>query len=143
MLVNLANLAVVDSGYCAVDPSDTVRIAVARETGSNSIGFAMDANAKIGGDEYLVGGGMAFKDNAALKDALAKGEYAVVSFWTLQGGRMVKTSRERAAFALLKKSQPSPQPQDGPAKPGAVPMISLVASFAVCALALVKSAGRI
>ena len=142
LLVNIANLAIVDSRYCAVDPADTIRIAVARETGSNSIGFAMDANAKIGGDEYIVGGGMAFKDNAALKEALAKGEYAVASFWTLQGGRMVKTARERAAFALLRKSNPLPHPQDAPATPGAIQMISLVASLAVCALAFAKVAGR-
>ena len=138
LLVNMVNLAVVDARYCVVDPADTIRIAIARETGSDSIGFVLDANAKVGDDDYIVGGGTAFRDNAALKDALAKGEYLPVSFWNFQGGRMVKTPRERAGFALLKsKNAPRPSPE-GPSVPGPAGAVSLLASLAVCVLAVMK-----
>ena len=46
LVVNMVNLAVIDARYCAVDPGDTIRIAVARETGSTSLAFVMDGRRK-------------------------------------------------------------------------------------------------
>ena len=131
VVVNVVNLAFIDARYCAVDPFDTIRIAVARETGSTSLGFAMDASAKIGADEYLLAGGTAFRDNAALKEGLAQKTYVPISFWNIQGGRFVKTPRERAGFALLKSQRPVPPPE-GATMPGAMSILSLFATLAVC-----------
>jgi hypothetical protein len=101
LAVNAANLAAVARGYCAIDPADTVRIAAARETGSGDVAIVTDASAAIG-SEVLVAGGSAFRDNAALKAALEKGEYSVSSFRNFAGGRFLRVPRERAAFAVLK-----------------------------------------
>ena len=131
VVVNVVNLAIVDARYCAVDPSDTIRIAVARETGNTSLGFAMDAGAKIGEDEYLLAGGTAFRDNAALKESLAQKIYMPISFWNFQSGRFVKTPRERAGFALLKSQRPVPPPE-GTMVPGAMTILSLLSTLAVC-----------
>ena len=140
LVVNAVNLAVIDARYCAVDPGDTVRIAIARETGSVSIGFVMDGKAKLGGDEYVVAGGMAFQDNAALKDAMAKGALSVVSFWNFNGGRFVKVARERAGFALLRNSAPQPR-DERPTVPGAATVISMLSTLAVCAAGVIKACG--
>ena len=141
LVVNMVNLAVIDARYCAVDPGDTIRIAVARETGSASIAFVMDGAAKVGGDEYLVAGGLAFQQNAALKEALSKGMYAPVSFWNLQMGRFVKVPRERAGFALLKAANPPPRAPHA-SVPGVATILSLVASVAVCAVGVSKVVGK-
>jgi hypothetical protein len=142
LLVNMLNLAVEDAKFCAVDPVDTIRVTVAKETGTPSLGFAMDANARIGEDEYLFAGGNAFRDNKALKDALATGAYAPVSFWNFQGGRLVKTARERAGFALLKSSKPMAKNPDGTLIPGITATISLFASCLVCVAGFMKLKGR-
>jgi len=141
LVVNAINLAAVDARYCAVDSGDTVRIAIARETGSISVGFVMDGKAKLGGEEYVVAGGMAFQDNAALKDAMAKGAYSVVSFWNFASGRFVKVARERAGFALLMNSAPQPR-DERPASPGAATVISMLSTLAVCAVGVMKACGR-
>ena len=138
LLVNMVNLAAEDAKFCAIDPADTIRIAVAKETGSPSLGFAMDAGARLGEDEYLFAGGTAFRDNKALKDALAKGVYAPVSFWNFHGGRLVKTIRERAGFALLKSSRPQAARPEGTLIPGVAAMISLLSSCAVCIAGIMK-----
>ena len=138
LLGNVLNLAVEDAKFCAVDPADTIRIAVAKETGSVSLGFVMDADARFGDERYLFAGGMAFRDNKALKDALAKGRYAVVSFWNLQGGRFVKTVRERAGFALLKSSAAPEKSPEGTSVPGAGASVSLLASCLVCVAGFLK-----
>ena len=132
LVVNMFNLVVEDAKYCAVDPSDTIRIAIAKETGVPSLGFAMDANSKWGEDEYIFAGGTAFRDNKRLKDVLSRGEYIPVSFWNFQGGRVLKTSRERAGFALLKCAKPASQPEKGSSVPCTSAWISLLASCAVC-----------
>ena len=136
-VVNMVNLAVVDARYCAVDPSDTIRIALARETGTPSLGFVMDARSALGEDEYLLAGGTAFRDNAALKSALAQKTHVPVSFWNFQSGRFVKTPRERAGFALLKAQRPVPSPE-GPSVPGAVTILSILSTFAVGLVGLLK-----
>jgi len=141
LVVNAVNLAVVDAKYCAVDPADTLRIAVARETGSTSIEIIMDGSARLAGSEHVVAGGMAFRDNAALKDALAKGAYAAISFWNFQGGRFVKVPRERAGFALLKSSTPT-ETDRSPAVPGAATVVSILSSLAVCAAGMTKVVRR-
>ena len=141
LVVNMVNLAVIDARYCAVDPGDTIRIAVAQETGSTSLAFVMDGAAKVGGDEYIVAGGMAFQQNAALKEALSKGTYAPVSFWNLQMGRFVKVPRERAGFALLKAANPPPRAPHA-SVPGAATILSLVVSVAVCAVGVSKVVGK-
>jgi len=141
LVVNMVNLAIIDARYCAVDPGDTIRITVARETGSASIAFVMDGAAKVGSDEYIVAGGLAFQQNAALKEALSKGTYAPVSFWNLQMGRFVKVPRERAGFALLKAANPPPRASYA-SVPGAVTILSLVASVAVCAVGVSKVVGK-
>ena len=141
LVVNMVNLAVIDARYCAVDPGDTIRIAVARETGSASLAFVMDGSAKVGGDEYIVAGGLAFQQNAALKKALSKGTYAPVSFWNLQMGRFVKVPRERAGFALLKAANPPPR-EPRASVPGVATILSLVASVAVCAVGVSKVVGK-
>ena len=140
-LANMVHLAMVDARYCAVDPADTARIAVARETGTDSIGFALDATAQVGDAAYLVAGGTAFRDNAALKDALAKGAYAPVSFWNFQAGRFVKTPRERAGFALLKAARPAARDDAAgvPSFPGAMACVSLLATAALCGLLVAKA----
>ena len=138
LLANMFNLAAEDAKFCAVDPVDTIRITVAKETGTPSLGFAMDAGARLGEDEYLFAGGTAFRDNTALKDALAKGSYAPVSFWNFQGGRLVKTPRERAGFALLKSSRPMAKRPEGTLIPGVAAMISLLSSCAVCIAGFMK-----
>ena len=141
LVVNALNLAAIDSRYCAVDPGDTVRIAIARTTGSMSIGFVMDGNAKLGTDAYVVAGGTAFRDNAALKDAMAKGTLSVVSFWNFKHGRFVTVPREQAGFALLKN--PAPQPRDErPTTPGAATVISIISTLAVCAVGVFKACRR-
>lgn len=133
LLANMANLAAEDAKYCAVDPADTIRIAVARETGSGSLGFVMDAKAQFGDDEYLFAGGTAFRDNAKLKEALASGAYSPVSFWNFRDGKIVKTPRERAGFALLKSSAPPKrQEENTSAVPCASAIVSMLASLAVC-----------
>ena len=133
LLVNMANLAAEDAKYCAVDPADTIRIAVARETGSGSLGFVTDAKSQFGDDEYLFAGGTAFRDNAKLKEALASGAYAPVSFWNFRDGKIVKTQRERAGFALLKSSAPTKrQEENKSAVPCASAIVSMLASLAVC-----------
>ena len=137
VVVNVGNLAVVDARYCAIDPSDTIRIALARETGSISLGFVMDARAPLGDEAYLLAGGTAFRDNAALKKALAEKSCVPLSFWNFQGGRFVKTPRERAGFALLKTQKAVPPP-DGPTVPGAVSVVSMLATLAVALLGLFK-----
>ena len=141
LMVNAINLASVDARYCAVDPGDTARIAISRETGSVSIGFVMDGNAKLGGDEYVVAGGMAFQDNAALKDAMAKKMYSVVSFWNFMGGRFVKVARERAGFALLRNSAPQPHDERS-VSPGSATVISLLSTLAICAVGVLKACRR-
>ena len=138
LLVDVVHMAVVDSRYCAVDPGDTVRIAIARETGSDSLALVMDANGRVGNDEYLLVGGTAFRDNAMLKAALARKNYEPVSFWNFQGGRLVKTPRERAGFALL-KSKRHVSPPKGGSRPGAAALISIISTFAVCLLGVVAS----
>ena len=141
VVVNVLNLAIVDARYCAIDPSDTIRIAVARETGSISLGFALDAGAKLAEDEYVLAGGTAFRDNAALKEALAKKAYVPVSFWNFLGGRFVKTPRERAGFALL-KAQRSVPPPEGSLVPGAMTIFSILSTLVVCLLGIGKLIGR-
>ena len=142
-LANMIHLAVVDARYCAVDPADTARIAVARETGSIDIGFVMDASAQLGKPDYVLAGGTAFRDNAALKEALASGAYAPVSFWNFQFGRFVKTPRERAGFALLKAAHPAPRDAtEKPSIPGVASSVSLLATAALCGLLVVKAASR-
>ena len=138
LIVNMLNLAAEDAKYCAVDPSDTIRVAIAKETGGASLGFAMDGNSKWGEDEYLLAGGTAFRDNGMLKDALSKGAYAPVSFWNFQGGRFVKTSRDRAGFALLKSSKPVSRTENGSSVPCVSAVVSLFASFAVCIAGMLK-----
>ena len=138
LLANMLNLAVEDAKFCAVDPADTIRIAVAKETGTVSLGFVMDAKAHVGDDRYLFAGGMAFRDNNELKEAMAKGKYAVVSFWNFQGGRLVKTSRERAGFALLKSSGAAKENPQGSLIPGAGASVSLLASCLVCVAGFLK-----
>ena len=133
LLVDVVHMAVVDSRYCAVDPGDTVRIAIARETGSDSIALVMDANGRVGNDEYVLAGGTAFRDNAMLKAALARKNYEPVSFWNFQSGRLVKTPRERAGFALLKSNR-YVSPPKGSSKPGSAALISIISTFAVCLL---------
>ena len=140
-VVNALNLAAVDSRYCAVDPGDTVRIAIARATGSMSIGFVMDGNAKLGADAYVVAGGTAFRDNAALKDAMAKGALSVVSFWNFKHGRFVTVPREQAGFALLRNPAPQP-PDERPTTPGAATVVSILSSLAVCAAGVLKACRR-
>jgi hypothetical protein len=140
-VVNALNLAAVDSRYCAVDPGDTVRIAIARATGSMSIGFVMDGNAKLGADAYVVAGGTAFRDNAALKDAMAKGTLSVVSFWNFKHGRFVTVPREQAGFALLRNPAPQP-PDERPTTPGAATVVSILSSLAVCAAGVLKACRR-
>ena len=136
-LVNMANLAAIDARYCAVDPSDTIRIALSRETGTCAIGFLMDGSASIGEAEYILAGGTAFRDNAALKSALASKECAPVSFWNFNGRRFVKTARERAGFALLKtRHSATPPPQA--TMPNVVSAISIFATLSVCMLGAVK-----
>ena len=138
LVVNMFNLVAEDARYCAVDPSDTIRIAIAKETGGASLGFAMDANSKWGADEYILAGGTAFRDNNRLKDALSKGAYAPVSFWNFQNGRFLKTSRERAGFALLKCAKPAPRPEKGSSVPCASAVVSLLASCVVCLAGVLK-----
>jgi hypothetical protein len=138
LVVNMFNLVAEDARYCAVDPSDTIRIAIAKETGGASLGFAMDANSKWGADEYILAGGTAFRDNNRLKDALSKGAYAPVSFWNFQNGRFLKTSRERAGFALLKCAKPAPRPEKGSSVPCASAVVSLLASCMVCLAGVLK-----
>ena len=138
LVVNMFNLVAEDTRYCAVDPSDTIRIAIAKETGGASLGFAMDANSKWGADEYILAGGTAFRDNNRLKDALSKGAYAPVSFWNFQNGRFLKTSRERAGFALLKCAKPAPRPEKGSSVPCASAVVSLLASCMVCLAGVLK-----
>ena len=141
LVVNMVNLAVIDARYCAVDPGDTIRIAVARETGSASLVFVMDGAAKVGDAEYVVAGGLAFQQNAALKEALSKGTHVPVSFWNLQMGRFVKVPRERAGFALLKAAN-SPSRAPRASVPGVATALSLVASVAVCAVGVSKLVGK-
>ena len=138
LLVNMLNLAVEDAKYCAVDHSDTIRIAIAKETGSVSLGYAMDANSKWNADEYLLAGGTAFRDNAGLKDALSKGRYVPVSFWNFRGGRFVKTSREGAGFALLKSAESMVSPDAGSCVPCISAVVSLLMSGIVCFAGLLK-----
>ena len=138
LLVNMLNLAVEDAKYCAVDYSDTIRIAIAKETGSVSLGYAMDANSKWNADEYLLAGGTAFRDNAGLKDALSKGRYVPVSFWNFRGGRFVKTSREGAGFALLKSAESMVSPDAGSCVPCISAVVSLLMSGIVCFAGLLK-----
>lgn len=143
LLANMLNLAAEDAKFCAVDPADTIRIAIAKETGTPSMGFVMDANARFGEEAYLFAGGTAFRDNKMLKESLAKGGYVPVSFWNFQKGRLVKTSRERAGFALLKSAVHSEKRAEGPLIPGAAASISLLASLAVCIAGASKVVGRI
>jgi hypothetical protein len=138
LVANMFNLVAEDAKYCAVDPSDTIRIAIAKETGGVSLGFAMDANSKWGEDEYLLAGGTAFRDNSKLKDALSKGAYTPISFWNFQNGRFVKTSRERAGFALLKCATPASRPEKGSLVPSASAVVSLLASCLVCLAGVLK-----
>ena len=138
VVVNAGNLAAVAARYCAVDPSDTIRIALARETGTVSLGFVMDAGARLGEDEYILAGGTAFRDNAALKEALSRKDCAPVSFWNFKGGKFVKTPRERAGFALL-KTQHVPAPPEGSSVPGAMTAVSLLSTLAVCLLGLKRA----
>jgi hypothetical protein len=138
LVANMFNLVAEDAKYCAVDPSDTIRIAIAKETGGASLGFAMDANSKWGEDEYLLAGGTAFRDNSKLKDALSKGAYTPISFWNFQNGRFVKTSRERAGFALLKCATPASRPEKGSLVPSASAVVSLLASCLVCLAGVLK-----
>ena len=138
LFANMLFLAVDDAKYCAVDPGDVVRIAMAKETRSQSLGFVMDANAQMGKEEYIFAGGSAFRDNQALKDALSKGAYAPVSFWNFRAGRIVKTARERAGFALLKSSGARPGEPSGTSVPGATAIISMLASALACLAGLVK-----
>ena len=137
VVVNAVNLAFIDARYCAVDPSDTIRIALARETGSISLGFVMDARASLDDEEYLLAGGTAFRDNASLKEALAGKSCVPVSFWNFQGGRFVKTPRERAGFALLKTQKVS-SPQERSSAPDAVTILSLLSTLTVVLIGFLK-----
>ena len=142
LAANAIHLASVDSRYCAVDPADTLRIAVARATGSGSICLAFDAGAQIADAEYVLAGGTAFRDNADLKKALDEGRYAPESFWNFRGGLFVKVPRERAGFALLRKTARSDSGIDGPFTPGPLSLVSLASTLGVCALCVYKAAGR-
>jgi hypothetical protein len=138
LIVNMFNLAAEDAKFCAVDPADAIRVAIAKDTGVPSLAFAMDGNARIDGEEYLLAGGTAFRDSKILKDALAKGEYSPVSFWNFQSGRFVKTSRERAGFALLKSSKRSTEGPVAASIPGGVSFVSVIASCFVCVVGCLK-----
>ena len=143
VVVNVGNLAVVAARYCAIDPADTIRIAMAHETGSTSLGFVMDAGARLGEDEYILAGGTAFRDNVALKAALTQKDCTPVSFWNFQGGRFVKMPRERAGFALLKTNH-LPAPLEGTSVPGTVTIFSILSTLVVCLVGLLKAfRGRI
>ncbi len=142
LAVNAIHLASVDSRYCAVDPADTLRIAVARETGSDSIAFAFDAGAQIADAEYVLAGGTAFRDNAALKKAMAEGKYAPESFWNFRGGLFVKVPREKAGFALLRQKAKRYKGMEGPFMPGSLPLVSLASTLGICALCVFKAVGR-
>lgn len=137
LAINVLNLASEDAKYCAIDPSDTVRIAVSKETGSLSTAFVMDANSQWGNEEYLLAGGTAFRDNAKLKEGLSKNVYAPVSFWNFQGRRFVKTVRERAGFALLKNNGASSEPPKV-FIPGISAIISILGTLVVCIAAILK-----
>jgi hypothetical protein len=137
LAINVLNLASEDAKYCAIDPSDTVRIAVSKETGSLSTAFVMDANSQWGNEEYLLAGGTAFRDNAKLKEGLSKNVYAPVSFWNFQGGRFVKTVRERAGFALLKNNGASSEPPKV-FIPGVSAIVSIFGTLVVCIAAILK-----
>lgn len=141
LLVNMFNLAAVDARYCAVDVGDTIRIAIARRTGSDSVGFATDATSKIDDLEYVFAGGLAFRDNEAVKKGLASGDLKPVSFWTVHGGRPVETARERASFALL-KSVRFQRKEEGRRTPGVSGLISLIATCALCAAGVLKAVRR-
>ncbi|MBR6588102.1 MAG: hypothetical protein IKK82_11870, partial [Kiritimatiellae bacterium] len=86
----------------------------------------------------VLAGGTAFRDNGRLKDALSKGAYTPVSFWNFQSGRFLKTSRERAGFALLKSAKPAPKPENGSSVPCASAVVSLIASCMVCIAGVLK-----
>lgn len=142
LVANAIHLASVDSRYCAVDPADTLRIAVARETGSDSIVFAFDAGAQIEDSEYVLAGGTAFRDNAALRKALSEGKYAPESFWNFRGGQFVKVPRDNAGFALLRQKAKRDKGMEGPFVPGPLALVSLVSTLGVCVLCVYKAAGR-
>jgi hypothetical protein len=135
--VNMISLTIEDAKFKAVDPADTMRIAVSRDVGSASIGLVMDAAAQLGKEEYFVASGIAFRDNAKLKEALSKGELTPVSYWNFRNGRFMKTSREQAGFALLK---PARNPTQSPTKmkPGLFAILSMLGSFVVCATGILK-----
>ena len=139
--VNAAHLAASASRYCAVDPADLVRIAVARDTGSDSLGFVMNATGTEIGNEYVFASGAAFRDNALLKSAVEKGALVPVSFWNFRGGLPVKTKRENAGFALLKSAVRRPH-DDRSMMPCPSVVISILSTFAICAAGLVKASGR-
>jgi hypothetical protein len=138
LLVNIVNLASVAARYCAVDPGDTARIAAARETGCEDVGFVMDGNAPVSSDA-VIAGGTAFRDNAALKAALAEKSYSIVSFRNFTGGRFVKTARERAGFAVLKAAKPKSRDENAGKPISAVSILSCMVTFAVMAVVVCKA----
>jgi hypothetical protein len=142
LLINTFNLVHDDAKYCAVDPSDTIRIALAKETGSTSLGFVMDANAQLGENEYILAGGTAFRDNVTLKESLSKGVYVPESFWNFKNGRFVKTKRESAGFALLKSSKAMSQTDKGSCMPCVSALISMIASCVVLGVGFLKLVRR-
>ncbi len=141
LAANVAHLAAVDSRYCAVDPADVARIAVARDTGSDSIAFAADAASAVPDAECVVAASASFAKGSAIVKAVSSGDCAVESFWGFRGGRFVKTPRERADFALLRRRGSAREPLGGTSVPGAVPLVSLVTTLCVCALCAAKAAG--
>lgn len=126
------NLACNDRKYVATDPVDCLRVQVARETGSTGLQLMTDARTAPGGSDYVFASGQALNGNAALKEALGKGEYAAASGWAFDGRRFVRAPREQAQFLLLKKTRPNPPP---PEKERGAPL--------ACALAWISIAGTV
>ncbi|MCQ2389027.1 MAG: hypothetical protein MJ138_04890 [Kiritimatiellae bacterium] len=126
------NLACNDRKYVATDPVDCLRVQVARETGTAGLQLVMDAQTAPDGSDCVFASGQALNGNAALKEALGKGEYAAASGWTFNGKRFARAPRERAQFLLLKKTRPYPPP---PEKKRGAPL--------ECALAWISIAGTV
>lgn len=137
LTVNVVNLAVSASGYCAVDPGDTARIAAARETGYPGVGFVTDASSPVDADT-VIAGGSAFRDNAALKAALAGKTYTVTSFRNFSGGKFVKVPRERAAFAVLKATKPKQRDENAGKPFSPVSAFSCISTFLVVLVGCTK-----
>jgi hypothetical protein len=98
----------------------------------------MDGNAPVSSDA-VIAGGTAFRDNAALKAALAEKSYSIVSFRNFTGGRFVKTARERAGFAVLKAAKPKSRDENAGKPISAVSILSCMVTFAVMAVVVCKA----